>query len=147
MGRPHSDIDVNLMLDLLADGVSKKDVGVILGCSPPTIDAKIAELRRDESVLLAYNKNKYLDLIGVQQRILANVTDEKLAAAPLQHLATAYTNFNKAEQLIQGKPTEIHGLMGYLLKLEKEDIDKSQADDDVVDITPPVCLEQTSFGF
>jgi hypothetical protein len=30
------------------------------------------------------------------------------------------------EQLIQGKPTEIHGLMGYLLHLEKEDIEKAQ---------------------
>jgi hypothetical protein len=26
------------------------------------------------------------------------------------------------EQLIQGRPTEIHGLMGYLMHLEKEDI-------------------------
>ena len=148
MGRSPAAIDTALMLDLLADGMSKKEVADIIGCSPPTISAKIAELRKDESSLLAYDKNKYLDLIGVQQRILANVTDEKLAEAPVQHLASAYSNFGKMLQLDQGKPTEIVGLMGYLMKLEQEDIAKKEADNaktDVIDVSPistePIQLE------
>jgi predicted transcriptional regulator len=148
MGRNPAAIDTALMLDLLADGMSKKEVADIIGCSPPTISAKIAELRKDEASLLAYDKNKYLDLIGVQQRILANVTDEKLAEAPVQHLASAYSNFGKMLQLDQGKPTEIHGLMGYLMKLEQEDIAKREADNaetDAIDVSPtstePIQLE------
>jgi hypothetical protein len=35
--------------------------------------------------------------------------------------------------LIQGKPTEIHGLMGYLLHLEKEEIEKVKDNSDAVD--------------
>jgi predicted transcriptional regulator len=148
MGRNPAILDTSLMLDLLADGMNKKEVADIIGCSPPTISAKIAELREDEASLLAYDKNKYLDLIGVQQRILANVTDEKLAEAPVQHLASAYSNFGKMLQLDQGKPTEIHGLMGYLMKLEQEDIAKKEADNaktDVIDVSPtstePIQLE------
>jgi len=148
MGRNPAILDTSLMLDLLADGMNKKEVADIIGCSPPTISAKIAELREDEASLLAYDKNKYLDLIGVQQRILANVTDEKLAEAPVQHLASAYSNFGKMLQLDQGKPTEIHGLMGYLMKLEQEDIAKKEAENaetDVIDVSPtstePIQLE------
>ena len=148
MGRNPAILDTSLMLDLLADGMNKKEVAGIIGCSPPTISAKIAELREDEASLLAYDKNKYLDLIGVQQRILANVTDEKLAEAPVQHLASAYSNFGKMLQLDQGKPTEIHGLMGYLMKLEQEDIAKKEAENaetDVIDVSPtstePIQLE------
>jgi len=51
-------------------------------------------------------------------------------------------------QLDQGKPTEIHGLMGYLMKLEQEDIAKREADNaktDVIDVSPtstePIQLE------
>ena len=122
--------DTKMMIDLLADGMKQRDVASIIGVSGVTISNKLRELKQEESNLLAYDKNRYLDLIQVQQRIIANVTDEKLAAAPVQHLASAYAQFGKMEQLIQGKPTEIHGLMGYLLHLEKEDIEKAN---DVVD--------------
>jgi predicted transcriptional regulator len=115
-------LDMSLMMDLIAEGVSRKDIAATLGVSPPTISNKIEELKREESALLAYDKVHHLDLIGVKQRILANVTEDKLIEAPLGQLATAYGVFGKMEQLIQGRPTEIHGLMGYLMHLEKEDI-------------------------
>jgi hypothetical protein len=118
--------DSKIMIDLLADGLKPKEVAGLIGVPTATIYNKIKELKQEESNLLAYDKNRYLDLIQVQQRIIANVTDEKLVAAPVQHLASAYAQFGKMEQLILGKPTDIHCLIGYLLHLEKEDIEKAQ---------------------
>lgn len=138
MGRPAKELNEALMIDLLADGMTKKDVADILGVSPPTIANRIEDLKKRESSLLAYDKVHHLDLIDVKQRIVAGVTNDKIAEAPLAHLANAYGVFAKHEQLIQGRPTEIHGLMGYLLHLEKEDIEAKQSnsssnDDDVID--------------
>ena len=66
--------------------------------------------------------------------ILLKESIQKIEDAPLQHIANAYGIFKKAEQLVTGRPTEIHGLMGYLMHLEKEDVEK--ANKEVVDITP-----------
>jgi len=129
-GRPPKEIDKELMLDLLSQGLSKKEVAGVLAISLPTLDRKIADLKKAESNLLAYDKVAYLDIIGVQQRLVGGITDEKIADAPLGQIAQAYGVFNKASQLIQGKPTEIHGLMGYLLHLEKEDIEAVMSKND-----------------
>ena len=136
------EIDMNLVLDLLGDGMSRKDVAEVLGVSPPTISNRIEQLRKEESGLLAYDKVHYLDLISVKQKLVGGVTDSKIKDAPLGQIAQVYGVFSKMEQLIQGRPTEIHGLMGYLLHLEKEDIEAKQKTlaggngDSVVDITP-----------
>lgn len=140
------------MLSLLADGMSRKDTAAALDISPVTLDAAIERLKKEESSLLAYSKVHYLDLISVQQRLVSGVTDEKILDAPLGQIAQAYGVFNKAEQLVQGRPTEIHGLMGYLLKLEKEDIEqanKIEPSEDDVDITPrpsTECEQLSLFG-
>jgi DNA-binding Lrp family transcriptional regulator len=138
VGRTAKAIDTDMLLDLLGEGVPRKDIADIFGVSAPTISNKIEELRKEESTLLAYEKNIHLDLIGVQQRCLSGVTIEKVADAPLGQIASMFSAANKAMQLAQGRPTEIHGLMGYLLHLEKEDIEAKQktiADGNVVDIT------------
>ena len=124
MGRKPKDIDIDLMLSLITDGMSTKEVADTLGVSIPTINARVETLQKQEASLLAYDKVHHLDLIAVQQKLITGVTDEKIAEAPLGQIAQAYGVFNKASQLAQGKPTEIHGLMGYLLHLEKEDIEK-----------------------
>jgi hypothetical protein len=138
MGRDKKEVDQDLLLDLIASGLSRKEMAEGLGITAPTLDARIAELRKQESDLLAYDKIRHLDLISVQSRIIQHVTDDKLAAAPLGQLANAYVGFGKMEQLLQGKPTEIHGLMGYLMRLEKEDIESRQ---DVTDTAPVVDAE------
>ncbi len=125
MARPTKDIDTELLLDLLASGMSKSEVGVELGISVPTLNRRIEGIRSAESALLAYDKVHYLDLIGVKQRIIQHMDDSKLEEAPLGQLAQAYSVVTKAENLIQGRPTEIHGLMGYLMHLEKEGIVKA----------------------
>jgi DNA-binding Lrp family transcriptional regulator len=132
MGRKPLNLDIGQMLDLLTDGCSKEEIAEVMGVSVPTINNRIEALRKAESSLLAYEKNQHLDIIAVQQRLIAGVTDEKIEAAPLQHIASAFGTFKKAEQLVTGRPTEIHGLMGYLLHLDKEDIEKKELPDATV---------------
>jgi hypothetical protein len=138
MGRSKKPIDTELMLSLLTDGMSRGDTAAALGITPPTLDARIADLQREESALLAYDKCHYLDLIGVQQRLVAGVTDAKIEEAPLGQIAQAYGVFNRGSQLAQGRPTEIHGLMGYLMHLEKEDIEEAMSKSNSADaLTTP----------
>lgn len=133
MGRPRKEIDTELMIDLLAEGLSKTEVAAVLGVTPPTIENRVKELRSDESALLAYDKVHFLDLIRVKERLVANMTEQKMVEAHLGTLANAYGIIAKQEQLIQGRPTEIHGLMGYLMHIEALDREKRNAENDVVE--------------
>lgn len=146
MGRPEKSIDMDLVLDLLAEGIPKREVAEALNVSPMTIDNRIRNLRKNESALLAYDKSHYLDLIRVKERLIAGMTDDKIAEAPLGQIAMAYGTVGKMEQLIQGRPTEIHGLMGYLMKIEQEDIKAKEIEpaEDAVIIDE---YKQTSLDF
>jgi hypothetical protein len=139
MGRNRVAFDVEQMLELIGQGMGDKDIAANMGVSIPTLKSRIAELEEKESAILHYSKVQHIELLDVQQRLIAGVTDAKIAEAPLGQIANAFGIFKKAEHLNTGKPTEIVGLMGYLLTLEAEEIAKSQpnqVDDagDVVDV-------------
>lgn len=131
MGRSKVAIDTDDMIELLEAGLSKKEVAAALGVTVPTIDNRINDLRREESALLSYNKVHFLDLIRVKERVLANMTEDKMVAAPLGILANTYGIIAKQEQLLQGRPTEIHGLMGYLMHIEE--LDRKKKDEQSVE--------------
>jgi hypothetical protein len=121
------------MLSLLSDGMNRSDTAKALGVAPASLDLAISKLKAQESSLLAYDKVHHLDLIGVKKKLVDGVTEEKIAEAPLASIASAYGVFAKMEQLVQGRPTEIHGLMGYLMHLEKEDIVAAES---IIDVAP-----------
>jgi len=121
MAAPRKDVDMDLALTLLTDGMSKRDVCGVLGITLPTLNARIEELKKEEGSLLAYSKVQHLDLISVQQKLIAGITEDKIQEAPIGQIAQAFGVFKKAEQLIDGRPTEIHGLMGYLMHLEEKE--------------------------
>lgn len=123
------------MLQMLAGGVPQSVVASFFGCTPQTLKKRVEELKEQESALLAYDKVHYLDLISVKHRLLSGITDEKIEAAPLGQIGQAYGIVAKMEQLIQGRPTEIHGLMGYLMHLEQEDREGAS------DENPPIDAE------
>lgn len=144
MGRRPKSIDQDLMLDLITSGMSRGDIADSLGVSIPTLESRINDLQKSEKALLAYDKIHHLGLIAVQQKLIDGVTDEKIADAPLGQIAQAYGVFNKAKQLATGGPTEIQGLMGYLMVMEEED---RKAQEDPIDVTPepkPAEAEQMS---
>jgi hypothetical protein len=139
--------DKEQMYQMLAGGVPKTAVAAFFGCSAPTVSSRIDELRREESMLLAYDKVHYLDLISVKHRLLSAMTDEKIEAAPLGQIGQTYGIIAKMEQLIQGRPTEIHGLMGYLMHLEAEDREPGTSKNDTSDPeNPPLDAEFTNVG-
>lgn len=134
VSRKQKDIDEQLMLELIADGLPKSDIAEALDISVATLNSRIEKLKKAESALLAYDKNHYLDLIAVKQKLVEGVTQTKIDEAPLGQIAQAYGVFTKAENLIQGRPTEIHGLMGYLIALENEDRKKLDTDKEIIDV-------------
>jgi predicted transcriptional regulator len=133
MGRAPLKLDENLLLDMITTGMSDADMAKVMGVSAPTIRNHINRLKDEESELLAYDKVRNLDLISVQRRLVEGITDEKIAEAPLSSIATAFSAFHKAEQLNNGRPTEIHGLVGYLMHLESEDLASKQEVGESVD--------------
>jgi len=134
MGRRQLNIDNDLMLDLITSGMSSREIAETMGVSIPTLESRIKELQNSEKALLAYDKVHHLGLIAVQQKLIDGVTDEKITAAPLGQIAQAYGVFNKAKQLATGGPTEIQGLMGYLIALETED--RNASTQEPIDVTP-----------
>jgi len=133
MGRAALKLDENLLLDMITDGLSDVDMAKVMGVSAPTIRNHINRLKTEENDLLAYDKVRNLDLLAVQRRLIEGVTDDKIAEAPLSSIATAFSAFHKAEQLNAGRPTEIHGLVGYLMHLESEDIASKEEKSEPID--------------
>ena len=120
-GRPKALIDSNSLVDMATAGWTQKDMADELGVSIPTLSRKIAELQSSQNVLLQYRALQSLELTKLQNEILEHITPEKIAEAPLRDLVVAYKILKDRELVIEGKPTEIKGLLGYLVQLEKED--------------------------
>lgn len=112
-----TDIEI---LDACESGLNLKEAAEMFNLAPSTISRKIATLQAEQGVLLQYRKLHNLHLTKLKVGILEQITPEKLAEASLKDLASAYKIFNDAERVDEGKPTEIKGMIGYLLKLEEE---------------------------
>lgn len=114
-------IDAEVIYDLHEQGYNKKEMGEYLGVSQPTLRSKIAEIQGKQQLLLKYRTLQALQLTDLQARVLDQITDEKIAEAPLRDLVFAYKILKDKELVVDGKPNEIKGLVGYLIQLEKED--------------------------
>ena len=75
---------------------------------------------------------------------LLAITPEKIHAASLKDLVSCFKILKDKELNIEGKPSEIKGLVGYLVELEKKEFELNvkvnpegveEAKDMVVDIT------------
>lgn len=133
MGRPRSDIETEAMLDLLEQGLTQHQVASELGVSTPTLAARIADIQGKQGILLKYRALQSLQLTELQVRILEAITPEKIDEAPLKDLVGAYKILKDRELIIDGKPTEIKGLVAYLVEMERQQIALGK-DDNIVDI-------------
>ena len=111
-----------LLLDLLERGGSPPEIAQALDVSTPTVKEKIAELQNKQGLLLQYRNIQSLQLTELQYQILAAVTPDKIQEASLKDLMSAFKVLKGSEHLIEGKPTEIKGLVAYLVDIEKEEI-------------------------
>jgi len=121
MSRPKLDVDMEAAIDLLTRGVSIKDTAIELGISNQTLSNRIADLQKKQGLLLQYRAIQSLQLTELQARVLEAITPEKIEEAPLRDLIMSYKILKANELVVEGKPSEIKGLVSYLIHLEKQE--------------------------
>ena len=121
MGRGLKEIDFDKLLDLAGKNLPQKNIADELGISIPTLNKRIAEIRDKQGILMRYRELQSLQLTSIQARILEHITPQKINEAPLRDLVLAFKILKDKELNIEGKPTEIKGLVHYLLELEKRE--------------------------
>lgn len=142
MGRPLIDLDTETLYDLATKGMTQKEIAEELDVSIPTLAKRIAKIRDRQGILMQYRTLQTLQLTELQWKILENITDEKISEAPLDVLVRAYKILKDKELVVEGKPSDIKGLVGYLVQLEKEEAalnaeyeDVPEEEGRVIDIT------------
>ncbi len=121
MGRPQKEIDILACLDMLERGEKVPAIATELGISEPTLRKRIAYLQQSQGLLLQYRSIQSLQLTELQARVLEAITPEKIEAAPLKDLVASYKILKDKEQTIEGKPSEIKGLVQHLIFMEKQE--------------------------
>jgi transposase-like protein len=121
IGRPSVDVDLEAVLDLLQRGEKVPAIAMELGISPPTLRSRIADLSKKQGLLLQYRAIQSLQLTELQARILEAITPDKINEAPLRDLVASYKILKDKELVIEGKPSEIKGLVSHLIYLEKQE--------------------------
>jgi DNA-binding Lrp family transcriptional regulator len=122
MGRNKLPFDELAYFDMASVGVPQKEMAKTLGLSIPTLEKNIAELTAEQGVILKYRELQSLQLTKLQARVLEAITPDKIAEASLQELVVAFKILKDKELVVDGKPNEIHGLVGYLVQLEKAEL-------------------------
>lgn len=121
MPRPKIEIDTEMLLDLQEMGLTQKQASSELGICPQTLSKRIADVQKKQGLLLQYRSLQSLQLTELQARVLEAITPEKIEQAGLKDLVLAYKILKDKEQVIEGKPSEIKGLVSYLIKIEEEE--------------------------
>ena len=115
------EIDFDVVYDLAEQGFRQYEIAEELGISTSTLSKRMAEVRDKQGLLMKYRELQSLQLTSLQARILEAITPQKINEAPLRDLILAFKVLKDKEQVIEGKPTEIKGLVHYLLELEKQE--------------------------
>ena len=121
-GRKPIELDMEQVLDLITEmQMPIPDIAGELGISPQTLRKKIQRIQNEQGLLLDYRALQSLELTALQARILEAITPQKIEAASLHELVAAYKILKDKELAIEGKPSEIKGLVAHLLYLEKQE--------------------------
>lgn len=132
MGRPLIDLDTETLYDLATKGLTQKEIAKEVDVSIPTLAKRMARIKENQGIIMQYRTLQSLQLTELQWKILENITDDKIEEAPLDVLVRAYKILKDKELVVEGKPSDIKGLVGYLVQLEKEEA-AIDAVEDVVD--------------
>ena len=132
-GRGQKEVDMEAALDLLMRGEKVPAIATELGVSAPTLRSRISELQKKQGLLLQYREIQSLQLTELQCRVLEAITPEKIEDAGLRDLVMSYKILKDKEQVIEGKPSEIKGLVAHLIHLEKQE---AAGIDTAIDISP-----------
>lgn len=115
-------LDPNKLFDLLEAGIPARHIASELGISTPTLSKRIADLQQRQGLLLQYRNIQALHLTSLQSQILEAISPDKIEEASLKDLVLCYKVLKDKELVVEGKPSEIKGLVSYLVHLEKEQL-------------------------
>ena len=133
MGRLKKEVDTEILFDLIEKGTKRGDIAEDLGMSKRTLSYRISEIQEKQGLILQYRALQNIHLTELQANILENITADKIEAAPLRDLVFAYKVLKDKELVEVGKPTDIKGMMHYLVELERQEMAGTEP---VKDITP-----------
>ena len=125
------ELNIETLLDLAERDLTQKEMSELTGVSIPTLQKRLADLQEKQGLLLKARDLRNLRLTELQMMVLEAVTPEKIANAELRDLMLAFKVLSDRENVDIGKPTEIKGLVSYLVSIEKEKV----AMNTVADIT------------
>ena len=114
-------LDTDTILDLQEMGLTLTQGAKELGICRQTLSKRIANLQEKQGLLLQYRAIQSLQLTELQARVLEAITPEKIAGANLHELVAAFKILKDKELVIEGKPSEIKGLVAYLVEMEKQE--------------------------
>lgn len=115
------EIDMEVALDLLERGESVASVARELSVSDGRLRRQVRRLQEKQGILLQYRSIQALQLTELQAQVLNAITPDKIHDASLKDLVSAYKILKDRELVIEGKPSEIKGLMAHLIYLEKQE--------------------------
>jgi len=117
----YNTIDPELLIDMTTQGMTRHAISQELGISESTLRRAITEIQEKQGLLLQYRELQTLQLTALQARILEAITPEKIEEAPLKDLIQSYKILKEKEYMLDGKPTELKGIVGYLMKIEEQE--------------------------
>jgi transposase-like protein len=120
-GRKEIPVDMEAALDLLSRGEKVPAIAKELGINQYTLRNRIADLQQKQGLLLQYREIQSLQLTELQARVLEAITPEKIEDANLRDLIASYKILKDKELVVEGKPSEIRGLVAHLIHLEKQE--------------------------
>lgn len=145
------ELDMDALLDMAYEkGLTKKQMAQEFGVSASTISKRIAEIQKNEGLLMQYREIQNLQLTALQAKVLENITDEKIEQANLVELVAAFRVLKDKELVSLGRPNEIKGLVGYLVQMEKEkvgletpvDVEAEEVEEKSTDLNDPDYLPE-----
>ena len=119
MGRKKIELDPLKIRELSAKGMTQVEMAKELGVCHVTLARRMADLRKNEGLLLDYRSLQSLHLTGLQAGILESVTPDKIAGASLLELVKSFGILNKSELAVNPPKIMITGLVDYLIQLEE----------------------------
>jgi len=117
------DVDPETLWDLGMRGLTQKQASQELGISESTLSKRLANIQSKQGLLMKYRTLQSLQLTELQARVLEAITPEKINEAPMKDLIQAFKILKDKELVIEGKPSEIKGLVGYLVAMEKKEFE------------------------
>ena len=107
------------------------------------VDSEVTRILSVKDGIEAYREIQALALTEMQAKILNSISDRKIQEASLKDLVGAFKVLKEKEHLVDGKPTEITGLVGYLMEIEKEE---KEAQEKEIVINPEDIIEEIVNG-